>query len=644
MFFSKIWYIVVAVAAALAFGGALVVPKPAMREISRASALGLDRTQHNAELLLRLGARDWIDAVAGLSGDRKLVEVLELANDHRGDLAQLKARGTERLLTLTGKLPADRRPELMIAVDSKGKQIARVGPGDSKLKAGKDGLIGFPLVEAALRGFRRDDTWNVDGKLYLMFASPVISRARGRYVGAVILGREINNGYVSRLKARLGGADLVFFLRRSVVATTVTSSTLTNLWRGYEDKREQIAKDGRSAAMNVGEGEDAHNVILAPLPGEASHHDAFYAVVGAPTPMLGPIQTIKMARGNDVAWGKFPWLMLGGGLLVVLVVGLGLMAMEGDMPARRFLRAVTSLGRGELSRLEDREFAGRYGSMARAVNNAMDRAEKRAAPATKDIGRILGSPAEKGTRPDLRLDPNFSSMPPLASGVETLGALGASKEIPAISEKELRKAGPPPSIGETLDPEEAETELQTEPPAFPDRPIPAPPEVDFGAAGSFGLEPSVGPVEPEDAPSHRKVRIPESELSASPKPPPPPPRPLEELPPLEDSEMEELPPLEAPEPVEQPAAEPAAEPEERPSKEGSEEATLKEYFEDVYNQFVAVKRQCGESTDNLTLERFEGKLRQNRENLIARYNCKSVKFQVYIKDGKAAIKATPVKD
>jgi len=642
MFFSKIWYIVVAVAAALAFGGALVVPKPAMREISKAAALGLDRTQHNAELLLRLGARDWIDAVAGLSADRKLVEVLELANDRRGDVAQLKARGTERLLTLTGKLPADRRPELMIAVDTKGKQIARVGPGDAKLKAGKDGLIGYPLVQAALRGFRRDDTWNVDGKLYLMFASPVISRARGRYVGAVLLGREINNGYVLRLKARLGGADLVFFLRRSVVATTITSSALTALWRSYEDKREQIAKDGRSAAMNTGEGEDAHNVILAPLPGEASHHDAFYAVVGPPTPMLGPIQTIKMVRGNDVAWGKFPWLMLGGGLLVVLVVGLGLMAMEGDVPARRFLRGVTALGRGELSRLEDRGFAGRFGSMARAVNNAMDRAEKRAAPATKDIGRILGSPAEKGTRPDLRLDPNFSSMPPLASGVETLGALGASKESPAIGEKELRKAGPPLSAT-TLDPEEAETELQTELPAFADRPVPAPPEVDFGAAGSFGLEPSVGPVEPEDAPSHRKVRIPESELSASPTSPkpPPPPKPLEELPPLEDSGMEELPPLEAPEPIEEPAAGGAADEPEAPR---SEEAALKEYFEDVYNQFVAVKRQCGESTDSLTLERFEGKLRQNRENLIERYKCKSVKFQVYIKDGKAAIKATPVKE
>ena len=37
-------------------------------------------------------------------------------------------------------------------------------------------------------------------------------------------------------------------------------------------------------------------------------------------------------------------------------------------------------------------------------------------------------------------------------------------------------------------------------------------------------------------------------------------------------------------------------------------------------------------------------LRKNKEQLVAKYNCRTVKFQVYVKDGKAALKATPVKD
>ena len=32
----------------------------------------------------------------------------------------------------------------------------------------------------------------------------------------------------------------------------------------------------------------------------------------------------------------------------------------------------------------------------------------------------------------------------------------------------------------------------------------------------------------------------------------------------------------------------------------------------------------------------------NRDQLISRFGCKGVKFQVYVKDGKAALKATPV--
>jgi hypothetical protein len=35
---------------------------------------------------------------------------------------------------------------------------------------------------------------------------------------------------------------------------------------------------------------------------------------------------------------------------------------------------------------------------------------------------------------------------------------------------------------------------------------------------------------------------------------------------------------------------------------------------------------------------------RNREDLITKTGCKEVKFTVYVKDGKAALKATPVKD
>ena len=69
-----------------------------------------------------------------------------------------------------------------------------------------------------------------------------------------------------------------------------------------------------------------------------------------------------------------------------------------------------------------------------------------------------------------------------------------------------------------------------------------------------------------------------------------------------------------------------------------------EHFQDVYKDFVAQRERCGESADGLTFERFATKLRKNRDQLMSKYGCRTVRFQVYVKDGKAALKATPVKD
>jgi hypothetical protein len=242
MFYAKIWIVLLAVVAALAFGTVLVVPKTAYRKVSKTRAVSLDRVQHNAELVLRLKARHWLDAVAGMARDGSLIEVIQQASDRRGDLGQLKSRARRRLLSLASGLPSGSRPQLIIAVDSRGKQIARVGPGENAFKPGKDGLMGYPMVEAALRGFHLDDTWNVEEKLYLMVASPIIAINRGRYVGALLLGRELDTTFAQRLKSSLGGADIVFYLRGSITATTFssTSDSIAKLPRRYTKERESI--------------------------------------------------------------------------------------------------------------------------------------------------------------------------------------------------------------------------------------------------------------------------------------------------------------------------------------------------------------------------------------------------------------------
>ena len=68
------------------------------------------------------------------------------------------------------------------------------------------------------------------------------------------------------------------------------------------------------------------------------------------------------------------------------------------------------------------------------------------------------------------------------------------------------------------------------------------------------------------------------------------------------------------------------------------------YFKSVFDQFVSVKQQCNESTTGLTYQKFSEKLVKNRDDLKSKTGCKEVRFTVYVKDGKAALKATPVKD
>ena len=68
------------------------------------------------------------------------------------------------------------------------------------------------------------------------------------------------------------------------------------------------------------------------------------------------------------------------------------------------------------------------------------------------------------------------------------------------------------------------------------------------------------------------------------------------------------------------------------------------HYQEVFRDFVSTREKCGEPADGLTYERFKAKLLKNRDQLMSKYQCRTVRFQVYVKEGKAALKATPVKE
>lgn len=207
MLFSRLWLVLLSVALALLVGAAQLAPKPGVRALAEAHSYKLDLVQHNADLLLKLDARALIDGAADMARDSRLIDILEQASAKQKEIDQLKQRASTVLSQLISQTAPAARPELLILVDYRGKQIGRVGPGADKMKPGRDGLVGYPLVSAALRGFMVDGSWSLDNHLYLMGAAPVISRGRNRYIGALLIGQEVDAEFATRLKRRLVGSQ-----------------------------------------------------------------------------------------------------------------------------------------------------------------------------------------------------------------------------------------------------------------------------------------------------------------------------------------------------------------------------------------------------------------------------------------------------
>ncbi len=62
----------------------------------------------------------------------------------------------------------------------------------------------------------------------------------------------------------------------------------------------------------------------------------------------------------------------------------------------------------------------------------------------------------------------------------------------------------------------------------------------------------------------------------------------------------------------------------------------------VYADYIRLRGECGEATD-IAYEKFELQLRKNRDAILTKHGAARVKFAVHIKDGKAKLKASPIR-
>lgn len=691
MLLSRFWYFVLAVAAASAAVATLLAQTAFDREAETELADDLVRDRFELELLLRVDARARLDALAPIAAHPRVRAALAEATasdeapslDDEGALRDQLRSLNEQLAELAG--------DLLFAVDGRGRIVGFIGTPRPPAGASLDA---FPLVERALGGYVRDDVWIFNDAVYRMAARPVIEA--GGYVGAIVHGQRLDDELAGRLAARLGGATVAFFRNDRVFAAHVPgvpgAPSRPAVAGPLRELVEAPAFAGGEASAPVDVG-DAARGVYSPITGSAASAGVGYVVARPRTVLGSPLAVFDHVTRDDVA--ALPWLPIGVAAVLLFAVGLGLVWLERDRPLRALRSDLEDFSKGVLDRLSLASHGGLHRRIAEAANAALDEAGRRgAAPrsgAPKDLDAILGpTPGDGGPRPFFGFQsgaPNGSdpgaAQPPTAEAEARAPQPADAPEpeppppSPAPPQRRLppspfdppaaAPAAPqPPPAPEAAPPGEA-----SPPPAPPAGPPPVPDAVPRSKRTLVGVPPDDAFASIREAAARESERARALRESGAPPPPeaapaaaptPLPPAPFDE-PPTASSAVPAAPPApglpaasaDAPPPAamddddddgdtriadvpEFLRRHPSASPDE--PAEDPDEA----HFRDVFDDYVRMKAECGEATGALSFAKFAQTLRKNRDQIVARHGAKSVRFAVYKKGDKAALKATPIKN
>ncbi len=481
-----------------------------------------------------------------------------------------------------GELDADTKFDAVWAVDVNGRIVANVGFDHAEDWE----LGGYPSVADAIHGWIRDDAWVWKGRIYRVVTRPVEQGKQEAPVGAIV-GAKIVDDTFARAVSRRTHAAVGFYADNARVASGAPEGfdkanldEITSDLKALETDKDYQEK-GRSEPRVLGQ----HlGVVYARMPGEAWELGAGYAVGASAVSVGGPFDFLQQADNNDKA--KVPTILIVVLVLALIAIGLGFTVAEYNRPLATFRAEALRLAKGEIDVLAPSRFRGAYKKIASDLNDGIEKV------------------AAKGGAPRRAADLE-----------QVLGPIPAQPQMSAFS-----VPGGPASPGSSAS---VESTTSSGARALPRPPLPS----DRGAprlrSGQSGQMPAVA-LAPDEVADLLDVRVsaPTPAPAPGPKPPPPPKRP---------GAAPGAPAASAP------APEPAA-----ASAPGDDFDEIADWRR-VYEEFIALKKQCGEDAGSLTFEKFKGTLQRNKDALVARHNCSRVKFTVYVKEGKAALKASPVK-
>ncbi len=516
---------------------------------------------------------------------------------------QLTPKAEAALLAAAGPWGA---PSFALIVNVSGAVIARSGV-PSKLP---EALGGLPVVAEALTGVSRDGVWIEDNLPIHLAAAAVYEGAAPS--GGVVLGWAFTPALAAQLSKLTG-----------VPTAIVAGTSVIGLPEGF---------DPASVAGGVpfGEPTSAWGPLPILLPDTAR-----YIVASRPLYPSESSFSVVTIVDRDAAFAGIAGLQAAiiGGTLVLLLLVLGIIAST--------LRAMTRPLELLMDHLSQIQQGNNVGILPEAGLGPMLRLGKQinmllqSMPAVRPgTAPLFGSAS---TSQDLPLPTAPTPLPtfgqPRVNSRPTME--GVSSSLPPSFASPPTFASPPPS-------------QPTAPPA--DAGLSSPPG--SGLAGLFDEGP--------DPLAAFRVAAPKAPSAPS-APPPPQREPLAEVHEMQPEATvmfqvpESLLAASAPPPAARPAPAHlddnrtvvAQVPQEllaQVSPKNDVDAADEAHYKEVYEKFVQTRIECGEDTSDLSYDRFVAKLLKNRQQIVEKHKAKSVRFQVYAKEGKAALRALPVRD
>lgn len=517
------------------------------REREENSTSSLYKELDKLEVAFTLHARKRLDVLISVSADEDVTSNMAAIAHTPKKIDEYRPKLLTALNRMNNELDKY-RADMLLAVGTNGDVLVKTG---SKGRDHDFNLAGFPTVEAALRGYVRDDVWKLGSDVYLIATRPVIQS--GQYVGAIVHGVLVTDAMASMLSST---AQVAYFSNSVMVAVGTPESKDVPHAKDSEiaqpladlDNDKQFIQKGRSSIRRIKGADQDFLAVFSRIRGEASLNGVGWAVV---VPVSRPIALTSIyeeAGSQDVE--NLPWVTLIGSAILVLLLGWFWNYFESERPISKLYKAIVALEKADVKdQLNVYKYKRNVRKIAKAFNTVMD----------AKLRTLMSNIGESGGR-------NVSNI------------LGDKTDESRLSSASFRFA------------EDIDDDIPAPPSAFEAPPPdakpkkPAPP---VGPTPARGGKPLTGPQKPLGPPAGTTG-------------------------------------------VHQP-------------NPGTSPADEKAYFQHVHAEFVALKQKLGEPVDGLTFDRFEVTLKKNRDALVARYGCKAVKFNVYEKDGKASLKAIPVK-